>query len=187
MSVRGFGFQTLSGSAQPAFGTTITAPVYINPDLQTGRIDVASQPSQAVLSLSANLFRVGDRILIGPTSAFGQVSAPTTTPPDGGVISAVNTAANTATVNGLQKRHNASEWAVLAIPCGQAVVQNGNALLNLGEDDTVSATSTTLVAQIQAQGIYVLGNPALGNCVESQRVWLQGTNGQQFLPSLLTI
>lgn len=189
MSLRGFGFQTLTdGTPQPCFGTRVTSPIVISPDRNTGRIDVASQPSQAVLAVAANIFRVGDHILLGSSADFGPVNqTPPPAAPDGGVISAINTAANTATVNGLQRRHNASEWAVLALPVGQAVIQNGNALINIGEDSSDSAASATLIAQVQATGVYVLGSPSLGNVVETQHIWIQGTGGQQYLPSLLTI
>lgn len=184
MSLRGFGTQTLTGSAQPLFGTTITAPIRPTPDMRTSRLDQASAPSQSVVGVNNNLFRVGDHVLIGSSSSFTQTN---TASPDGGIVSAINTAANTITVNGLMRAHSASDWAVLALPCAQVSIQNNQANIYLGEDATVAAGSATLAAEIGPSGVFSLGFPALANVLETQHLWVQGTSGDSFLSYMLTI
>lgn len=184
MPIRGFGTQTLTGAAQPLFGTTITTPVRPAPDMRTGRLDQASAPSQSVIGVEANIFRQGDHVLIGSSAAFTQAN---TLSPDGGVVSAIDTAANTITVNGLTRAHNASDWAVLALPCAQISIQNNQANVYLGEDATVAAGSATLVAEIVPSGVFALGFPAIANIIETQHLWVQGTSGDSFLSYLLTI
>lgn len=188
MSLRGFGLQTLTGSAQPVFGTLTGSPISPSPDLRTGRLDAASAPSQAVVGVaSAAIFRQGDHVMIGPLGDFS-VQSPAH-PPDGGVVSAVNYAGNTITVNNLRRQHNASEWAVLAIPCAQISIQNpaAGAVIDLGEDGTVSDTSPYLIDQIAAGTTFTAGGGVTDNVAETQHVWVKGTQNNTFLPSLLTI
>ena len=174
MAARGFGSLTLTGSAQPLFGTQTGAPIRPTPDMRTGTLAVASSPSQAVISVTANIFRPNDRVQIGPSSGF-VTQFPSPYAPDGGVVSAIDTAANTITVNGLLRAHNASEWVVLAIPCSQIGFLNGAATIYLGEDSTVAVTSPTLIDEIAATTRYTIGSATYANVLETQHLWVNGT------------
>ena len=184
MPLRGFGVQPLTGTAQPLFGTTITAPIRPTPDMRTGRLDPASAPSQSVIGVTNNFFRVGDHVLIGPSSEFEQSNI---TSPDGGSVTAISSANGTITVSGLTRQHNASEWAILALPCAQITVQQNQINIYLGEDATVAANSPTLISIIPPSGSFSLGFPAMANVIETQHLWVQGSNGDSFLSYLLTI
>lgn len=185
MSVRGFGFQVLSsGSAQPAFGATTTAAIVPNPDIQTGGLNPASNPSQSIVPVSANIFRKGDRVLIGPAANF---TASNTLGIDGGPVTGVNLSASNITVGGLTRNHASGEFVVLALPCAQISIQNGTGLLNIGEYSDTSATAPDLVGQAQPTGIFTLGWPSTLNAVDTQHIWVQGTAADTFLPYLLTI
>src|SRR5665213_1868945 len=171
MSLRGFGYQTLTGAAQPLFGTTLSAAVRPSPDPYTGRLDPGSMASSAFLYLSApiTLFRQGDHVMVGASNSFQQGS---TTPVDGGTVQAVNLSASNILVTGLQRNHSAGEYVILALPCSQINIQNGDSpTLYLGEDNTVGLTSTTLIETCDAQGNISIGSPALGDMIESQHLW----------------
>lgn len=187
MALRGFGNQTLTGSAQPLIGTTLRAAATPSPDYNTGRLDPGSQPSSTYLSLNspATLFRQGDHVQVGASNTFVQGS---TTPPDGGTVQSVNLSASNILVTGLMRKHSASEYVVLALPCAQINIQNGgSSTLYLGEDSTVGANSATLAETCSAQGNITIGVPALGNMIESQHLWVQGSASNTILPYLLTI
>lgn len=190
MPARGQGYQFLGTGAQPLFGMRTTAPITPTPDMRTSRFDQASAPSQAIVSLVLDpnpYFRVGDHVLIGSPSDFGYGPSPNSV--DGGVVSAVSTTDNQITVNGLTRRHNASEWAVLAIPCAQIGIQNNTSEMFIGEDSSVAdgATSPTLIGDIAASGSFNFGYPSFGNVLETQHLWVSGTSGDKFLSYLITI
>jgi hypothetical protein len=184
MSARGFGTQTLTGAAQPMFGTTTTAATVPNPDLFTGGLNPASNPSQTIIPVSQNIFRKGDRVLIGTASNF---TASNTLAIDGGPVTAVNLSASNIAVGGLTRNHASGEFVVLALPCAQVSIQNGAGLLNIGEYSDVSAISPTLIGQAQPAGIFTLGWPSALNILETTHLWVQGTAADTYLPYLLTV
>src|ERR1035437_391711 len=160
MSLRGFGYQTLPGTPQPLFGTTLSAAISPSPDLWTGRLDPSSNNSQTLLPLNTplNLFRTGDHVMVGASNSFNQGS---TTPVDGGCVQQANLSASNILVTGLQRRHSAGEWVILSLPVAQINIQNGSAAtLYLGEDSTVSASSPALLNNCSAQGNITIRLPA---------------------------
>lgn len=184
MSARGFGNQVLSGAAQPVFGATLTAAVVPTPDMQTGGLNPASNPSQSIVPVSQNIFRRGDRVAIGPASNF---TASNTLMIDGGPVTAVNYSASNITVGGLTRNHASGEFVVLALPCAQVSIQNGAGLLNIGEYSDTSATAPELIGQVQPTGIFTLGWPSSLNVVDTQHLWCQGTAADTFIAYMLTI
>jgi hypothetical protein len=185
MALRGFGNQTLTGSAQALFGTTLQTDVSPSPDPYTGRLDPGSQNSSAYLTVSnPALFRSGDHVMVGAAASFNQGS---TTPVDGGAVQAVSLTASNLLVTGLQRKHSAGEWVILSLPGAQINIQNGNsANLYLGEDETVGPNSTTLIEVASAQGQITIGVPSYGNLIETQKLWVEGTASNTMLPYLLT-
>jgi len=186
MSLRGFGIQTLGTTPQPVFGATLTAAVVPTPDMQTGGLTPASNPSQAVVPVSQNIFRKGDRVMIGASNTFSQGSL---IQPDGGPVVAVNLTASNITVMGLTRNHASGEFVVLALPVAQVQIQNFAGLLYLGEDNSAGAGSASLIYEISASSTYTepSGGAVLANCIETQKLWLSGTNADTYLPNLLTI
>lgn len=182
--LRGLGNQTLTGSAQPLFGTTTSAAVTPMPDMQTGNLLPMSNPSQTVVPVTTQIFRKGDHVVIGAAGAFVQGS---TVPVDGGIVSA--TTSNSITVMGLTRAHASGEFVVLALPVAQVQIQNGAAILYLGEDSSVASGSTTLISEIAASAMYTIpqGGGMVGNVIETQHLWVLGTVSDTYLPSLLTI
>jgi len=195
MALRGFGDQTLTGSPQALFGTTLSAAVMPSPDLYTGGLDPRSNNSLSVLSLNSpvNLFRAGDHVMVGASNTFIQGN---TTPVDGGMVQQVNQSASNIIVTGLQRKHSASDWVVLALPVSQVLIQvsasNTGAQIYLGEDPTVASNSATLIAAIPKNTVqppFSIPSGAGGNfnAIETQKLWVTGTASDTFLPSLLTI
>lgn len=187
MAQRGFGTQTLSGSPQPLIGTVLTAAVNPTPDSSRGAMAPGFADSVATLSVTAGtvpLFRYGDRVAVGASNSWNQGS---TVAPDGGRVIGINSIANTIQVQGLLRAHASGEFVVLALPCAQINIDNGAALLYLGEDGTVGAASSTLITEISASTSYSLGFPAIGNVLETQKLWVLGTGADTYLPSILTI
>lgn len=190
MSLRGFGgLQNLPTSAIPVFGTTLSAAPVINPDFYTGQIAAGNNRSVAVLSVAAGTagrFRYGDKVLLGTAAQFEQVN---TTQADGGTIIAVNASANTITVQGLQRQHVSGEFVVLALTCAEINIQVTSASnpVYLGEDGTVSLTSNTLIQELSAAGSFTYGTSNIANVLETQKLWLGGGPGVQFIPSFGTI
>ena len=189
MSLRGFGNQTLSGQPQPLFGWPVTAAFRPSPDPYTGRLDPGSQPSSTLVPVGANVvyFRQGDHVQIGASNTFLPANQVPPLPPDGGTVQQVNLSASNILVTGLMRAHAANEWCILALPCAQVNIQNGAAEIYLGEDSTVGANSTTLIETASAQGQITVGWPALGNMIETQKLWVNGTVSDTYLPYLLTI
>lgn len=190
MALRGFGSITLSGSAQPAFGTTLTAAITnITPDRYTGQLDPRSAQSTAsAVVTSVAFFRVGDRALVGPAAG----------PFDWAKITAItlgSSPAGTLTLQGLTTTHASGEFVILSIPCAiyTLLPGSGNAgTLYIGEDNTVSATSLTLIAAITATqaaaGVSFTPNrSSTGNVLDTPHLWLKGTSADTYIPSLLQI
>lgn len=185
MALRGFGVQTLAATPQPVFGTTTTAAVTPTPDQFTGGLTPASNPSQTVVPITQNIFRKGDRVLIGASNTFSQGSL---IAPDGGPVTAINLTASNITVGGLTRPHASGEFVLLALPVTQVVIQNLGLLMYLGEDNTVGAGSTTLIQEILANTTVMVpaGGPACENAIDTQKLWVTGTAANTFIPSLLT-
>ena len=190
MSLRGFGYQTLSGQPTPLFGWAVTSAFRPSPDPYTGRLDPGSMQSSALVPLGANTgyFRQGDHVVIGASNTFLPVNQVPPFPPDGGTVQQVNLSASNILVTGLMRNHAAGEWCILSLPCAQINIQSGNApTLYLGEDSTVGAGSQTLIETCGPTGNITIGSPAMGNMIESQHLWVAGTASNTCLPYLLTI
>ena len=194
MSIRGWGLQTIgtTNSAIPCFGTTLTAAPVINPDQYTGQIAATgSNRSTAVLNLTAGFaskFRTGDRVVLGTAAQLAQGN---TVAADGGTVIAVNAGANQITVQGLQRQHASGEYVILALPVASWTIQYlGSHTLYLAEDASASNTSNsaTLIYEMSStlnNDNYGLSN--VGNVLETQHLWVAGTSGDTFIPSLLTV
>jgi hypothetical protein len=181
MSQRGFGSIAVTGSLQPAFGCLTGGPIVPTRDQWTNSLEPRATASTASVTVAnANLFRQSDRVQIGPTSDF---TIQGVNKPDGGLVTSVNYATAVLTVQGLNRAHNASEWCVLALPCGQVSLQANADALTIYED----ATTTYPIYKISAGLSQSFGQAVFGNVVETQHVWVDGTSADTFLPYLITI
>lgn len=190
MSTRGFGPQTVTGTAQPAYGTTLTAAIVVlTTDFSTQRTDPASNPSQAsAVVANPYIFRKGDRVAIGTAANFG-FSPIVTQPPDWGNVTGVNYGTLTVTIKGLTRTHASGEFVVLSVAVASYTIL-GFTLSNslyIGEDSTVSPTSHTLIYVIGPGLPYSFGQSSSGNVWDTGHLWLEGTAADVYLPSFATI
>lgn len=185
MGLRGFGNQTLTGAAQPMFGTTITTAITPTPDAHTGNYDPRSAASQAVIQVgAAQTFRKNDRVMVGPASSFAQGAAQ---PPDMGNVTSVNYATGYITVSGLTRAHAAGEFIVLSIQVATIAIQNGAGQLYIGEDSSVAVGSTTLIRLLAAAAAYDWGLSNVGNVLGTGHIWVSGMAADTFLPSITQV
>lgn len=188
MSLRGFGgIQTLTGSAVPVYGTTLSAATQLNPDFYTGNTQPGSNRSSCAVSVAVGTgsrFRAGDRIAIGVAGAFEQGNSLQT---DGGDVQKVS--GDVLTVIGLTRNHASGEFVVLTLPVAAFSVQLISASGNvyLGEDATVGAASTTLLEEMNAAGFFQYGQNNIAGVLDVSHLWISGGAGSQFIPSLNTV
>lgn len=191
MGLRGFGIQTLTGSAQPLVGTLLTAAVNPSPDQATGSLAAGNANSQATLPITAgtaSLFRKGDRVLVAPAATFAQGQTGTTGA-DQGVVQSINTSGNTITVNGLQKVHASGETVVLSIQASRIRFGIVNAhTMYVGGDSTVSSTSAALADEVAAGTAYDIGISSTGDVFGTGGYWVSSASASDsYLASVTTI
>ena len=51
----------------------------------------------------------------------------------------------------------------------------------------MDAASPTLLKEISVSSSYSIGFPAMGNVLETQKLWVKGTGADTYLPNVLTI
>ena len=185
MAIRGFGIQTVTGTAQPVFGTTLTAAVTPTPDMYTGNTEPRSQRSQTILPVAnPYLVRKGDKVILGAAGAFVQTNM---VAQDIGTVSAINIGASTITVVGLVRSHASGEFVVLSIEAARIKITANSYTLYLGEDSTVSATSPTLVEYLLPGLSFDVGQSAIGNVHGTAHLWILGTAADTFLASIVQV
>lgn len=177
MSIRGFGNQTVTGTAQPLFATTLTAAFSVTPDPYTGLTDAKSQPSSVKAAVaSSNNFRVNDRVMLGVAGG----------PYDWGKIVQIPDSTHVV-IQGLQTANHASgEWLILAVDCAHIeIVANANTLY-VAEDNTVASNSPKLYKTLLPGGIYTTPYVS-GNLFGTSHYWVLGTAADTYLANLTTI
>lgn len=187
MPARGFSIQTLTGSAVPVFGTTLAAALVVTPDAHTGNTQPASQRSSATATLTAGILRKGDRVLVGTAA---EIVAGTC---DSASVGNVSGLANvTAQLQGLTRSHGSGDLVVLAMSVAAlqvlAVTLASTDVIYLGEDNTAASNSATLIDVLGATNLaWRLGPSAVGNVFDTQHLWVNGTSGDKFLASFVTV
>jgi hypothetical protein len=189
MAFRGYGIQSVTAAtAQPVFGTTLSAAFAVTPDMYSGTTDPRSQPSTAqAVVVNAQFFRVGDRVNVGPAAGpwdWARITKITAgTPP-----------AATLTLQGLASSHASGQYVILAIPCASITIQpiKITTYMYVGEDSTVSASSATLIYSFPVSA--TVGTPFSGNTapsantLDTQHLWIvSGGTGDQYLPNILLV
>lgn len=177
MPIRGIGVQTVTGTPQPAFATTLTAAIRVTPDPHTGMTDPRSQQSTVNAPVVAsNIFRVGDKIMLGPAGG----------PYDWGKIYNIPDATHVL-IQGLSTPlHASGEWLILAVDCARVKIRANASQLYIGEDNTVGVASLTLFDYLLPGESYDTAS-AGGNVYGTSHYWLLGTAADTFIANLTTI
>lgn len=170
MSIRGIGSQTLTGTAQPVFGASLTAASGpLTPDQFTNNTNPASSPSRVTLAVTSTLwFAKGDKVLVGT----GNPGAPY----DIGMVFQVVDATHLI-VQGLTNTHASGEWVILSNPASRIRIRAGAAALYLGVDNTVGSSSTTVFDILNPGEVYDIGPSSVGNTYGTGQYWMQGASG----------
>lgn len=186
MAARGFGFQTIAATAvaQPVFGTTLTAAINPTPDQYTGRMDPASNRSVGSVAVAQpTMFRKGDRAYLGTQE---QIAAGA-----GDSAQVIAVVGSVVTLQGLTRAHASGEFIILSVPCSRVKIMAGPdnvAEMYLGEDYTVSLTSTTLFDLVDpSQRFWDTGPSGDGNVYETTHFWISGTAADTYLTSIVFI
>ena len=85
-----FGVVTLAGTAQPIFGTALTAAATPPPDQFSGNLGPGSNETQVTLTVTSTKgFGSGDRVAVGPTAAFAPGAVAVGSIPDQGTVKSI--------------------------------------------------------------------------------------------------
>lgn len=115
MGVRPFGgVFTLAGTAQPIFGTAITAAFTPPPDPFSNNLNPGSNETQVTVAVTSTKgFVSGDRVVVGPTASFNPGNVAAGSIPDQGTVKSVVDSTHLV-IQGLKQSHAATgEWVVL--------------------------------------------------------------------------
>lgn len=188
MGIRPFaGIATLSGSAQPIFGTAVTAAVTPPPDPFANTLTPGSNETQCTLVVtSTNGFLAGDRVAVGPTAAFKPGIVAVGSIPDQGTVKSITDGTHMV-VQGLKNTHAASgEWCVLNEPSGNVhlvPVSIAHATY-IGNASTVAAGDLSVIDYWPSSGATALDFESVGQTQPMQlsQFWIVGTASDTFLP-----
>jgi hypothetical protein len=192
MSARGFGFRSQSGTAQPLFGTTLSAAANPTPDPTTSSLTQGRDSTVTLSVVDASWFNTGDRVGIGTAANFAR--NPTTYADYGRVYGQPNYASNTIQVQGLTRAHASGEFVVLGLRFALLNISTGTSaggtnagFMYIGTDSSVAAASKTLWLLLGLQGNYSEGSSASGDVFDSMNLWTLGTSADTYLLSIVTI
>ena len=181
MSIRPFaGIVTLSGSAQPLFGTAVTAAVTPPPDQFSGNLGPGSNETQCTLTVTSTKgFLPGDRVAVGLTAAFKPGIVATTAIPDQGMVKSI-TSSTQMVVQGLKHSHAASgEWCVLNDSVGNVHITpvSLSAATYIGNASTVASTDGSVADYIPSGGTTPLDFESVGASQPMQlsEFWVLGS------------
>ena len=199
MGVRPFaGIITLSGSAQPLFGSAVTAAVTPPADQFSGSLTPGSNETQCSLTVtSTNGFLPGDRVAVGLTAAFKPGIVATGSIPDQGTVKSI-TSGTVMVVQGLKNSHAATgEWCVLNDSASSVHIRPvvTAAAVYIGNASTVSSSDVSLldilpiVAAAGTAPGYVFDTESAGVAqpVQLSEFWLVGTANDTFLARFVTL
>lgn len=178
-----FGVQTVTGSAQPVFGSAVTAAVTPPPDQFSGNLNPSSNETQCNLTVTSTKgFLPGDRVAVGLTAAFKPGIVAATAIPDQGTVKSI-TSSTVMVVQGLKNPHAASgEWCVLNEDAGEVRIRYISAnLLYIGNAGTVSATDPSVFDVLTGGNLF--DTPSIGTSQADQlsTYWVFGTASDSFI------
>lgn len=149
MGVRPFqGIITLAGTAQPIFGTAVTAVVTPPPDKFSNQLTPGSNETQCNLTVTSTKgFLPGDRVAVGLAAAFEPGIVAVGSIPDQGTVKSI-TSGTVMVVQGLKNPHAATgEWCVLNESAGNVHLQpvTLSAATYIGNASTVSSSDLSVM------------------------------------------
>lgn len=149
MGVRPFGgVTTLAGTAQPIFGTALTAAVTPPNDPYQNNLQPGTNETQCTLVVTTTKgFLAGDRVAVGLTAAFKPGLVTTGAIPDQGTIKSITDGTHMV-VQGLKNSHAATgEWVVLNESAGNVHLTPVaiTAIAYVGNASTVSSTDQSVI------------------------------------------
>lgn len=176
------GIQTVTGSAQPIFGTALTAAVTPQPDPFAGNLAPGSNQTQAQVTIGSTAgFIPGQEILIGAAADFEPGLA--TTLADRGVIKKI-VSSTVLLVQGLRNAHASGEWLLLNEVVGFIRLTNlGTHTLYLGNASTVSPTDSSVIDAIPASAATYTISIGTTQPLQTSEFWLYGTADDTFVAS----
>ena len=177
-----YGIQTVTGSAQPVFGTALTAAVTPPPDQFSGNLGPGSNQTQAQVTVTSTRgFFPGVEILIGASSDFAPGSA--TQLADRAVVKRV-VSATVLLVQGLHNSHASGEWCLLNEVVGFIRITSlGTNNLYLGNAPTVSPTDSSVIDVIPPGSQAYTISIGTTQPLQTSEFWLYGTAADTFVPS----
>jgi hypothetical protein len=187
MAIRAFnGVQTIAatGTAQPVFGTTLSAASTMRMDQHTLNTKPGSQDSVSLLTVtSAGGFRVGDRVAVGPKANFVVNGVL-----DTGYISAIS--GSVLTVQGLLNVHASGEYVLLNEPASIVNIFPVNVAdqVYVGTDSTTSSTDgSVFAAGSPAYWVPFPTTTGTGNAYQTMQFWIAGMADDTFVASISQI
>jgi hypothetical protein len=181
MGVRPFaGIVTLSGAAQPIFGTAVTAAVTPPPDQFSGNLNPGSNETQCNLTVTSTAgFLPGDRVAVGSTAAFKPGIAAVGSIPDQGTVKSI-TSSTVMVVQGLKKTHAATgEWCVLNEASGNVHLQpvTLSAATYIGNASTVAAGDPSVMDYFPSAATTPIDFESIGQTQPMQlsQFWIFGS------------
>jgi hypothetical protein len=183
------GTQTLTGSAQAVFGTTVTTAFTPPPDPFVNNLNPGSNETQVTIVVgSTKGFLPGDNILVGAAGTFKPGIA--TANADWGTVKSVVDSTHLI-IQGLKQSHAANEWAVLDQPAGNVHIRPvvTSAAAYIGNASTVSSSDLSLldilpiVAAAGTGPTYVFDAESIGGSqpFTTSEFWIIGTMNDTFL------
>jgi hypothetical protein len=181
MGVRPFsGVTTLAGTAQPIFGTALTAAATPPPDPFVGNLNPGSNETQVSLTVtSTSGFLPGDRVAVGPTAAFKPGIVASGSIPDQGTVKSI-TSSTVMVVQGLKKTHAATgEWVVLNENAGNVHLTpvTLSAATYIGNASTVSSTDPSVMDYFASAATSPIDFESIGGTQPMQlsQFWVLGS------------
>ena len=189
-----FGSIAASGSAQPVFGTALTAAVVPLPDQFSGRNDPASNQTQVSVTVTSTKgFISGDRVTIGPTNSFnpGLATAAQMAKVDNVTVKSITDGTHMV-VQGLQLSHAATgEWVVLNEDAGSVHIRPvvTTAAVYIGNASTISSSDVSLMDILPINAAAGTGpvywfdanTMGLSQPYQTAQFWVNGTASDTFL------
>lgn len=176
-----YGVQTVTGAAQPIFGTALTAAVNPPPDQFSGNLGPGSNQTQVEVTVTSTRgFFPGSEVLLGASSAF--LLAPTTKA-DRGVVKSV-VSATVLLVQGLQQNHASGEWCLLNEVVGSIRIHVlGTNILYLGAASSVDAADESVIDVLPASSEAYTISTGTTQPLQTSEFWGFGTAADTFVAS----
>jgi hypothetical protein len=178
-----FGVQLVTGSAQPVFGSAVTAAVTPPPDPFSNQLGPGSNETQCSLTVTSTKgFLPGDRVAVGLTAAFNPGIVAAGSIPDQGTVKSI-TSATVMVVQGLKQAHAATgEWCVLNEDAGEVRIRFlGSNVLYIGVASTVSATDSSVIEVLAPGNLFDTTSIGTTQSDQTSAYWGYGTSADSFV------